>query len=425
MHMPEEVGGGGLDLLPFTIVVEHIENRDPSGFHPLIWDTGSVTGTMLPAHEDEYQRETYFEPMMRGERLSAFALSEPGHGSDATQWETVAEQEGDEWRIHGQKAYISKGAACDFLMVHARTSGETGDVSGITSFLVDLNNPGVTVDRVQRPMGGQPGRQAILNFRDCRVDHRQVLGEVSEGFEQLIGWIGAGRLTIPAMAVGRAQWMLDRSIDYANQRETFGTEIGEYQGVQFPLADLATDVKQARLLYRHAAAKTDCGERAVKEQSMAKLRGSQLWNDAADVAIQTRGGAGFMRSLPFEVECREARGGRIYEGTDEIRSGRSRRNCCSQSSTGLNSGIARSSVSVSAKNTSTWVPISTASGSASTFVSIRGPSSSSTYATTSGRSSSGHPLIVFATEKEYTSPVPAASTHDTSPLKQSGQLARG
>lgn len=112
--------------------------------------------------------------------------------------------------------------------------------------------------------------------------------------------------------------MLDRSIDYANQRETFGTEIGEHQGVQFPLADLATDVKQARLLYRHAAAKTDCGERAVKEQSMAKLRGSQLRNDAADVAIQTHGGAGFMRSLPFEAEYREARGARIYEGTDEI-----------------------------------------------------------------------------------------------------------
>lgn len=318
MHMPEDVGGGGLDVLPFTIIVEHIENRDPSGFHPLIWDTGTVTEMMLPAHEDEYQREQYFEPMMRGEKLSAFALSEPGHGSDATHMDTTAEKHGEEWVIDGQKAYISKGAAADFLMVHARTNGEDGDISGITSFLVETDNPGLTLDKVQRPMGGQPGRQAILDFTDCRVEDRQVLGEVDEGFEQLIGWIGAGRLTIPAMAVGRAQWMLDRSVDYAKQRETFGRSIGEYQGVGFPLADLATDVEQARLLYRHAARKVDDGERAVKEQSMAKLRGSQLWNDAADVAIQTHGGAGFMRSLPFEAEYRESRAARIYEGTDEI-----------------------------------------------------------------------------------------------------------
>jgi alkylation response protein AidB-like acyl-CoA dehydrogenase len=256
--------------------------------------------------------------MMRGEKLSAFALSEPGHGSDATHMDTTAEKHGEQWVIDGQKAYISKGAAADFLMVHARTNGEDGDVSGITSFLVDTDNAGLTLDKVQRPMGGQPGRQAILDFTDCRVEDRQVLGEVDEGFEQLIGWIGAGRLTIPAMAVGRAQWMLDRSLDYAKQRETFGQPIGEYQGVGFPLADLATDLEQARLLYRHAARKVDDGERAVKEQSMAKLRGSQLWNDAADVAIQTHGGAGFMRSLPFEAEYRESRAARIYEGTDEI-----------------------------------------------------------------------------------------------------------
>lgn len=322
MHMPESVGGGGLDILPFTMIVEHIENRSPDGFHPLIWDTGTVTEMMLPAHEDDYQRRTYFEPMMRGETLSAFALTEPDHGSDATYMDTTAERatghEGDEWVIDGQKAFISKGAASDFLMAHARTSGEAGDVSGITSFLVDLDNPGVSIDKVQRPMGGQPGRQAILNFSDCRVDDRHVLGEVDEGFKQLISWIGAGRLTIPAMSVGRAQWMLDQSVEYAEQRETFSSEIAHYQGVRFPLVDLAADVEQARWTYRYAAWKVDEGKHAVKEQSIAKLRGSQLWNDAADVAMQTHGGAGFMRSLPFEGEYREARAARIYEGTDEI-----------------------------------------------------------------------------------------------------------
>ncbi|MEF8875814.1 MAG: acyl-CoA dehydrogenase family protein [Haloarculaceae archaeon] len=318
MHMPESVGGGGLDILPFTVLVEHIENRNPDGFHSLIWDTGTVTEMLLPASEDDYQREAYFEPVMNGEKLSAFALSEPGHGSDATFMETTADRDGTEWVIDGEKAFISKGAVADFLMVHARTAGQPGDVSGITSFLVDAENPGVSVTKVQRPMGGQPGRQAILSFDDCRVDEAQVLGEVGEGFSQLIGWIGAGRLTIPASAVGRCQWMLDRSVEYATERETFGTPIGERQGVRFQLAEAATDIEQTRWLYRYAAWKADRDERVVKEQSMAKLRGAQLWNDVADVAVQVHGGAGFMRSLPFEAEYREARAARIYEGTDEI-----------------------------------------------------------------------------------------------------------
>lgn len=318
MHMPESVGGGGLDILPFTVLVEHIENRYPDGFHSLIWDTGTVTEMMLPAYEDDYQRETYFEPMMNGEKLSAFALSEPAHGSDATFMNTTAERDGAEWVIDGEKAFISKGAVADFLMVHARTGGERGDVSGITSFLVDADNPGVSVTKVQRPMGGQPGRQATLRFDDCRVDGAQVLGEVGEGFSQLIGWIGAGRLTIPASAVGRAQWMLDRSVEYASDRETFGTPIAERQGVAFQLAEAATDIEQTRWLYRYAAWKADRDERMVREQSMAKLRGAQLWNEVADVAVQVHGGAGFMRSLPFEAEYREARAARIYEGTDEI-----------------------------------------------------------------------------------------------------------
>ncbi|MFB6170225.1 MAG: acyl-CoA dehydrogenase family protein [Haloarculaceae archaeon] len=318
MHMPEPVGGGGVDVLPFVQVIEHIEHRNPDGFHQLVWDTGTVTEMMLPAYDDDYQRETYFEPMMSGEKLSAFALTEPGHGSDATHMETTAEKEGDEWVIDGQKAFISKGAASDFLMVHARTAGDPGDVKGITSFLVDSDNPGVSVDKVQRPLGGQPGRQAILSFDACRVPEENVLGEVGEGFAQLIGWIGAGRLTIPASAVGKAEWMLEQSVEYAKQRETFGSKIGDYQGVQFQLADLAADIEQTRWTTRHAAWKVDQGERAVKEQSIAKMRGGQLWNDAADVAVQVHGGAGFMRSLPFAEEYREARAARIYEGTDEI-----------------------------------------------------------------------------------------------------------
>jgi alkylation response protein AidB-like acyl-CoA dehydrogenase len=318
MHMPERVGGGGLGALEATQVIEHIENRNPDGYHTLIWHTGTVTEILIHAHDDEYQREKYFEPIMSGEKLNAFALTEPDHGSDATHMETTAEKDGDEWVIDGQKAFASKGGVADFVIVHVRTSGEDGDVDGITTFLVDADNPGMSVDKLQRPAAGQPARQAILDFTNCRVSDRQVLGEVDEGFRQLIEWIGTGRLTIPAKAVGRAQWMLDASVDYANQRETFGNEIGSYQGVQYQLAELATQIEQVRWLYRVTASKADNDERIVKEQSMAKLMGAKLWNDAADVAVQVHGGAGFMRSLPFADQYAEARAARIYEGTDEI-----------------------------------------------------------------------------------------------------------
>jgi acyl-CoA dehydrogenase len=164
MHMPEEVGGFGLDILPFTQIIEYIETRNPEGFHSFMWNTVSVTEMMLPAAEDEYQRERYFEPMMSGEKLSAFALTEPDHGSDATFMDMTAEKDGDEWIIDGEKAFITFGAVADFVMVHARTSGDAGDIDGITTFLVDADSPGFEVEKVQRPTGGQPGRQAILRF---------------------------------------------------------------------------------------------------------------------------------------------------------------------------------------------------------------------------------------------------------------------
>lgn len=318
MHMPERVGGGGLDALSFILLVEYMENRTPSGLHRLMWDTGTCTAMMIPAYDDDYQREKYFEPMMSGEALGAFALTEPDHGSDATYMDSTAERDDDGWMINGTKAFISKGAVADYSMVFARTSGKRGDTEGITAFLVDADNPGFSVDKVQRSMGGQPGRQAIVSYTDCHVGDEQVLGEVNKGFAQLIQWIGFGRLKVPAAAVGRSQWLLDQTVEYANQRKTFGKEIARRQGIQFQIAEAATDIEQVRWLTRYAAWKYDQGSKAIKEQSMANLRGSQLWNDVADTALQVHGGAGFMRSLGIEAEYREARGSRIYEGTDEM-----------------------------------------------------------------------------------------------------------
>ncbi|MFC4540360.1 acyl-CoA dehydrogenase family protein [Halosolutus amylolyticus] len=317
MEMPEEVGGGGVDILTRSIVGEHVANREP-GLHEygVLGTEGGPTPILLACNES--QREKYLYPLMDAEISSAFAISEPECGSDPQYMNTTAEKDGDEWVINGKKYWISNGPYADFAMVFARTSGEDGDIDGITCFLVDAENPGYKVGKIHRTMGLTPGMQSELIFDDCRVGKDQILGEVGEGFQTAMSWIGGGRLNIAAYTVGKAQYLLDLAVDYANQRETFGTEIRNRQGVSFPLADLATDIEQTRLLYRYAAWKMDQDEHARKEESMAKLRGAELYNKAADVAMQVHGGAGFMKSLPIEHEYRAARVYRIFEGTDEI-----------------------------------------------------------------------------------------------------------
>ncbi|MFB6172239.1 MAG: acyl-CoA dehydrogenase family protein [Haloarculaceae archaeon] len=316
MSMPEEVGGAGMDLLPRALIGEWLSNRGP-GFHRFILGgAGGPTPILMAC--DEAQREEYLDPLMEGEITTCFGLTEPGHGSDAHHMDTSAEMDGDEWIINGEKCFITNGPYADFAMVFARTSGEDGDLHGITAFLVDDDVDGFERGKVHRTMGGDIGNHGELLFNDARVPESKVLGEVDEGFQAAMNWIGGGRLNIAASAVGTAQHLLDLAVDYASERETFGKPIGHRQGVSFQLADLATEIEQVRHLYRYAAWKMDQGERARKEESMAKLRGAELANTAADVAMQVHGGSGFMKSLPIEREYRGARVLRLFEGTDEI-----------------------------------------------------------------------------------------------------------
>ncbi len=316
MGMPEEVGGGGVDVLTRGLVAEHLANRPP-GFHSAITGgAGGPTPILLACDED--QREEYLEPLMAGEVTTCFALTEPAHGSDPHYMESTAEKEGEEWVIDGNKYWITNGPYADFAMVFARTSGEPGDYGGISAFLVDADNPGYSVERIHRTMGLTPGGQCELRFEDCRVSDEQVLGEIDQGFQTAMNWIGGGRINIAASSVGSAQFLLDLAVDYARDRETFGKPIGHRQGISFQLADLATEIEQVRQLYRYAAWKIDQGERARKEESMAKLKGAELYNEAADVAMQVHGGSGFMKDLPIERDYRTARVFRIFEGTDEI-----------------------------------------------------------------------------------------------------------
>lgn len=324
MHMPEKVGGSGVDILDYLMLVEHLHNRHPDGFHEMVISDGpsgtqGPTPALLPAHEDEYQRENYFEPMMAATKEHAFALTEPEHGSDITWMDSTARKDGDDWLINGTKCFISNADVADFFVVHARTSGEDGNARGISSFFVDADNPGLEVGRPQMYMGNRVSEQAFVHLDDCRVPERNLIGDEDEGFIQTaIEYVGTSRLVIPAFATGRATWMFEQCTDYAADRISFGEPIGKRQFVQGMLADLRADIEQVRWLYRHAAWLRDRGECPRWEESAAKLRGSQLWNRASDIAIQIHGGAGLMGSLPFEREYRNARGTRIYDGTNQI-----------------------------------------------------------------------------------------------------------
>lgn len=321
MCMPEEYGGGGLTLLEYSQVLEELYDRHPHGFHSMINDIRSISTGVIPLYQDENLREWYFEPLMTSEKNMCFGLTEPDHGSDPTHLDTTAEPDGDEWIINGTKCFISNSPYADFIMVFARTSGEDGEVDGISSFIVDKDNPDWEIGKIQWPMSGdhqEIGHQAFNHFNDCRVPETRMVGAEGQGFRTAMEWISGPRVYLAAEAVGACQWMFDQCVDYAETRKTFGEPIGTRQSIKNKLADMRADIEQVRWLYRYTAWKLDHDERARWEQSAVKLRGSQLYFDVADQALQIHGGAGYMRSLPFQGELRYARGTRIYDGTDEI-----------------------------------------------------------------------------------------------------------
>lgn len=317
MTMPESVGGRGIDALTDAIIAEFLENRPPGLHSYAVRGAGGGPTPILLACDDR-QRERYLDPLMTGGKTTCFALTEPDHGSDPNFLETTAERDGDGWVIDGEKAWVSNGPYADFAIVFARTSGEDGEIRGISCFLVDADTPGMTVGDIHRPMGHAWVAPAELSFRNCRVGDDQLLGEEGKGFYQAMSWISNARLGVAAGCVGSAQFLLEKALNYAESRETFGQPLIERQGISFPLAEVATDIERTRQLYRYAAWLVDEGREARREVAMAKLAAANLENRAADVAMQVHGGRGYSRREPIEERYRTARGKRLTEGTDEM-----------------------------------------------------------------------------------------------------------
>jgi len=262
----------------------------------------------------EAQKARYLPPIARGEQVPAFALTEPEAGSDAAGLTTAATREGDGWRLRGEKRFISNAPVADVYVVFARTEPERG-TRGISAFLVEKGTPGLS----GRPMHTlAPHVIGELAF-DCRLPASSLLGPLNEGWRIAMGTLDVFRASVGAQAVGLAQAAFDLSVAHARSRVQFGEPIARFQAIQMKLADMATEIRAARLLVYSAARLKDSGaERVTLESSMAKLYATEMAHRVVDQAVQIHGGAGVLRGHPVERLYREARAGRIYEGTSEI-----------------------------------------------------------------------------------------------------------
>lgn len=311
---PEEFGGGGQPYEVYLAVLEELSRRWLSvgisvSVHSLATFPVATSGTTE-------QQQRWLAWMLDGDRLGAYCLSEPQSGSDAAALVTRAVRDGDDYVINGTKAWITHGGVADFYSVMTRTSDDGH--RGITCLLVPADSPGLSFGAPERKMGATASRTAQVILDDVRVPASHRIGAEGAGFPIALAALDAGRLGIAACAVGLAQAALDAATEYAVQRRQFGRAIGDFQGVSFMLADMATSVAAARSLYREAARLKDNGQPFSTEAAMAKLFATDTAMRVTTDAIQVHGGYGYTRDFPVERYFREAKVLQIVEGTNQV-----------------------------------------------------------------------------------------------------------
>jgi acyl-CoA dehydrogenase len=305
---PEQYGGMELPALMQSLIWTEV------GRTYVPFSFGGEADNILYYANEEQKRE-FLLPTIEGDRISCFAITEPGAGSDAANIKLSARRDGDDWVLNGEKTFITNGNDADFCIVVAVTDKEKGvRGGGTTAFLVDRTMGWRS--EVIETMGD--ARPASLIFDDVRVPARNILGEIGQGFELGMKWIGRGRYLIPSAALGSAERALGMAIEYANTRETFGRKIGDNQAIQWMIADSEVELEAARWLILRAAWTVDQGIDPRHASSMAKLYGAGMVNQVIDRVMQIHGGMGYTRELPIERWYRAVRLIRIYEGTDEM-----------------------------------------------------------------------------------------------------------
>ncbi|MDB9804335.1 acyl-CoA dehydrogenase family protein [bacterium] len=314
-NFPESVGCAGLNHREFALV----ERELGRGSMALNHFFGRPQNILMACKNDQIDR--YLMPAVRGEKMDALAMTEPGAGSDVRGMKCSAVRDGGDWVVNGTKHFISGAEHADFIIVFIATGEDQtprGPKKRITTFLVDRGTPGFTIRDGYKSVSHRGYKNMILEFDDCRLPDAQVLGEVDGGFAVMNEWLYATRITVATMSVGRARRVFDYALNYAAEREQFGQPIGKFQGVSFQLADMITEIDAADLLTLAAADRLDQGLPANREIASAKLYASEMLGRVTDATIQIHGGMGLMDDYPLERFWRDARVERIWDGTSEI-----------------------------------------------------------------------------------------------------------
>jgi alkylation response protein AidB-like acyl-CoA dehydrogenase len=317
IRIPEEYGGSGMDMTSYAICVEEIAKVDGSLALTVASHNGLGTGHVLKFGSEE-QKQKYLTKAAKGEWLAAWALTEPGSGSDSAALATTARRDGSDWVINGTKMFITQGSVGGFCVVLARTNTAVPKQRGITAFIVEHGTKGFTASKHLEKLGCRSSDTVELTFEDVRISDAQRLGDLDQGFRDTMQILDRGRVSIAAMALGLGQGALQMAITYAKDRKQFGKPIADYQAIQWMLADSKTELDAAALLTYRAAWLVDQGAPHTTEASMAKLFASEAATRACNRAVQVHGGYGYTREFNVERHLRDAKLCEIGEGTSEV-----------------------------------------------------------------------------------------------------------
>ena len=317
IRIPEQYGGAGMDMLAYAIAIEECGRIDGSLALTVASHNGLGTGHIL-AFGSEAQKQKYLSKAASGEWLAAWALTEPGSGSDAAALKTTARRDGADWVIDGTKMFITQGSVGGFCVVLARTNFEVAPQQGITAFIVETDTPGYSASKKLEKYGCRSSDTVELTLEGVRVADEQRLGGVDAGFRETMRILDGGRISIAAMALGLGRGALQMAVDYSKQRSAFGQPIADFQAVRWMLADAKTELDAAELLIHRAAWKADRGERFTEEASAAKLFASEAATRVCNNSLQIHGGYGYMREFDIERHLRDVKLCEIGEGTSQV-----------------------------------------------------------------------------------------------------------
>jgi alkylation response protein AidB-like acyl-CoA dehydrogenase len=315
VEVPESFGGAGGTFFHSVLAVESLSRVDPSVGVLVDVQNTLVINAVMRWGTDEIKRK--YLPKFATNTIGAYCLSEAGSGSDAFAMATRATEKGDGFAIDGRKLWITNGNEADMFIVFANVNPEAG-YRGITAFIVDRGTPGFTVGKKEDKLGIRASSTCELVFEDCVVPKSQILGEVGKGYKVAIETLNEGRIGIGAQMLGLAQGALDHAVGYVKERKQFGKPIADFQGVQFQIARMATDVECTRLLVYNSARLRDAGQPFLTEAAMCKVYSSEVAESVASMAVNLYGGNGFVKEYPVEKLYRDAKIGQIYEGTTNM-----------------------------------------------------------------------------------------------------------